>query len=269
MKIIVCIKQVPATQNVQIDPKTGSLMRWAATTKMNPFDLVALEAALQLKDRSSAEITVITMGPNAAKAVLTEALSMGADKGILISDKAFAGADVLATSHTLSYAIEALKIDYDLLLCGQQTTDGDTAQVGPSIAALLNIPHISYVRKLISNPNTFTVESIINDDRLIAEIKKPCLLTIDKDFAQARYPSYWKLIETINTPIQIITLADLKNPDTINHIGQAGSPTSVLKIYPPVHEVISKKLSGKSKDIVNELVDYLKDEHLIERNSHE
>jgi electron transfer flavoprotein beta subunit len=269
MKIIVCIKQVPATQNVQIDPKTGSMMRWAATTKMNPFDLVALEAALQLKDLTSSEITVITMGPNAAKAILSEALSMGADKGILISDKAFAGADVLATSHTLSYAIEALKMDYDLVLCGQQTTDGDTAQVGPSIAALLNLPHISYVRKLTNHPNTFEVESIINDDRIVAEIKKPCLLTIDKDFAQARYPSYWKMNETINNPIQVIGLADLQNPDTINHIGQAGSPTSVLKIYPPHHEVISKHLSGPSKVIVTDLITYLKEEHLIERISHE
>ncbi len=269
MKIIVFIKQVPATQDVKIDPKTGSLMRWAASTKMNPFDLIALETALQLKDTQAAHITVITMGPPQAKSVLIEALALGADEAVLISDKAFAGADVLATSHTLAYAVECLKTPFDLYLCGQQTTDGDTAQVGPSIAALLKLPHVSFVKQLNNERRTVTVQCTFNDDQILAQVKKPCLLTIDKDFAQARYPSYWRLKEMQALPIRTITLSDMKDPDTINHIGQAGSPTSVLHIFPPQHHVISKRLKGKTEDIVSELVNYLKEAHLIERISHE
>ena len=269
MNIIVFIKQVPSSQDVKIDPKTGSMMRWAASTKMNPFDLVSLEAALRLKDQEKAHITVISMGPQQAKAVLNEALAMGADEAVLISDRAFAGADVLATSHTLAYALESLNKPFDLILCGQQTTDGDTAQVGPSLAALLKLPHVSFVRSLNNQPTTITVESITNDDHIVAQIKKPCLLTIDKDYAQPRYPSYWRLLETKSADIRVITLADLKDPDTLNHIGQVGSPTSVRSIFPPIRDVKTKTLSGDPKTISEGLVAYLKEEHLIERISHE
>lgn len=269
MNIIVFIKQVPSTQDVKIDPKTGSMMRWAASTKMNPFDLVALEAALRLKDSTLAKVTVLTMGPDQAKSVLVEALAMGADEAYLISDRAFAGADVLATSHTLAYALESLQQPYDLILCGQQTTDGDTAQVGPSIAALLKLPHVSFVRSLTNQMTTVTVESINNDDHILAQVKKPCLLTIDKDFAQARYPSYWRLKENKDKLIKIITVSDLKDPDTRNHIGQMGSPTSVKQIFAPTHTVETKRISGNPNEIVHQLIDYLKEEHLIERISHE
>lgn len=269
MNIVVFIKQVPSTQDVKIDPKTGSMMRWAASTKMNPFDLVALEAALRLKDSEAAHITVITMGPDQAKAVLSEALAMGADEAILVSDRAFAGADVLATSHTLAYALESLHQSADLVLCGQQTTDGDTAQVGPSVAALLNLPHVSFVKALRDQGTTILVESVTNDDHILAQVKKPCLLTIDKDFAQPRYPSYWRLQQTKTQPIKVITLQDLKDPDTLNHIGQVGSPTSVRSIFPPVHDVKTRTFSGKAPLIANQLIEYLKEEHLIERISHE
>ena len=269
MNIVVCIKQVPATQDVKIDPKTGSLMRWAAATKMNPFDLVALEVALRIKDTQNVHITVITMGPPQAKAVLSEALAMGADEAVLISDRAFAGADVLATSHTLAYALKSLNTDFDLYLCGQQTTDGDTAQVGPSIAALLNLPHVSFVKNMTNELDTVTVTYVVNDDHIVAQIKKPCLLTIDKDFAQARYPSYWRLIETQEQLIKVVTVNDLKDPDTLNHIGQVGSPTSVLQIFPPQHNVTTKQLKGDVAGIVSDLMRYLKEEHLIERSNHE
>ncbi len=269
MNILVCIKQVPASQNVKIDPNTCSLMRWASSTKMNPFDLIALEAALQLKDKLEANITVITMGPSQAKAVLIEALAMGVDEAVLISDRAFAGADVLATSHTLAYAIQSLPKTFDLILCGQQTTDGDTAQVGPSIAALLHLPHISFVRDLVVRDNEFEVSTIINDDHIISSITKPCLLTIDKDFAQARYPSYWRLKEIEKTSLKIITLEDMNDPDAINHVGQIGSPTSVQRIFPPVHDGVTQQLSGRPAVIVDALMDYLKSEHLIHGGSHE
>jgi len=269
MNIVVFIKQVPSTQDVKIDPKTGSMMRWAASTKMNPFDLVALEAALRLKDSEQAHVTVLTMGPDQAKAVLSEALAMGADEAALISDRAFAGADVLATSHTLAYALQSLKLDFDLVLCGQQTTDGDTAQVGPSVAALLNIPHVSFVKTLSNQATTVTVESVNNDDHFVAQVKKPCLLTLDKDYAQPRYPSYWRLQQTRLAPIKVITVQDLKDPDTLNHIGQAGSPTSVRSIFPPVRDVKTQTIAGKPSDIAHQLVHYLQEEHLIERISHE
>lgn len=269
MNIIVFIKQVPSTQDVKIDPKTGSMMRWAASTKMNPFDLVALEAALRLKDTSSAKVSVLTMGPDQAKSVLIEALAMGADEAFLISDRAFAGADVLATSHTLAYALESLHQPYDLVLCGQQTTDGDTAQVGPSIAALLKLPHVSFVKAMTNQATTVTVDSVTNDDHIRAQVKKPSLLTIDKDYAQPRYPSYWRLKENKDKFIKIITVVDLTDPDTLNHIGQLGSPTSVKQIFAPIHNVKTQKISGKPSEIAHQLVNYLKEEHLIERISHE
>lgn len=269
MNIVVFIKQVPSTQDVKIDPKTGSMMRWAASTKMNPFDLIALEAALRLKDSEKAHITVLTMGPDQAKAVLVEALAMGADEAVLISDRAFAGADVLATSHTLAYALQSLNIELDLVLCGQQTTDGDTAQVGPSVAALLNLPHVSFVKALSNQATTILVESVTNDDHILAQVKKPCLLTIDKDFAQPRYPSYWRLQQTRLAPIKVITVKDMTDPDTLNHIGQIGSPTSVRSIFPPVHDVKTQTIAGKASEIASQLVHYLQEEHLIERISHE
>lgn len=269
MNIIVFIKQVPSTQDVKIDPKTGSMMRWAASTKMNPFDLVALEAALRLKDSTSAKVIVLSMGPDQAKSVLIEALAMGADEAYLISDRAFAGADVLATSHTLAYALESLQQPFDLVLCGQQTTDGDTAQVGPSIAALLKLPHVSFVRSMTNQATTVTVESVNNDDHILAQVKKPCLLTIDKDYAQARYPSYWRLKENKDKLIKVITVADLKDPDTRNHIGQMGSPTSVKQIFAPTHTVQTRQISGKPDEVADQLMEYLKEEHLIERITHE
>ena len=264
MKILVCIKQVPDTTKVAIDPKTGSLIRWGADAKMNPYDLFALEAAMRLKDQGLASVEVITMGPPNAIEVLKEALGLGADKGVLLSDRGFAGADVLATSSTLSLAIQHLKRDYDLILCGKQTTDGDTAQVGPAIAQKLGIPHIAWVEEI----KTILTDGMIVEANLTKCVQEckilfPCLLTIEKDYASPRYPSYVKMKQFDPTSIVTLSLSELGG-DSVKHlVGSLGSPTSVERIFPPESEVISMKLSGKTTEIADHLVAYLHHEHFI------
>jgi len=268
MKILVCIKQVPDTTKVEIDPKTGSLIRSGADAKMNPYDLFALEAALRLKDQGLASVEVITMGPPNATEVLKEALGLGADAGVLLSDRGFAGADVLATSSTLSLAIQTLDRHYDLILCGKQTTDGDTAQVGPAMAEHLGIPHIAWVED---------IKTILKDGMIVtANLTKcvqecailfPCLLTIEKDYASPRYPSYVKMKQFDPSSIITLSLNDLGG-DAVKHlVGSLGSPTSVERIFPPENEVISMHCSGKPSEIADQLVDYLNHEHFVMRGN--
>ncbi len=236
MKIVVCIKQVPDTQKVKIDEKTGVMIRDGIESKMNPFDLYALETALKIKEKLNAKITVITMGPPNAKAVIQEAFALGVDEGYLMTDRKFAGADVLATSYTLSEGIKAISDGYDLIICGKQTTDGDTAQVGPAIAEHLGIPHVSWVTKIIdvSNDDITFVEDML-DDIAQAKMAYPCLITVDKDISQPRLPSYRLKKQAIDKQIKIITLADLSDQDPDNY-GLSGSPTQVERIFEPSSE---------------------------------
>ncbi len=192
MNTIVCIKQVPGTSKVEVDEKTGVLKRDGIDTKMNPYDLYALETAFNIKEKKGGSISVISMGPPQAMEVIREAFSMGADNGVLISDRKFAGADVLATSYTISQGIRETG-DFDLIICGKQTTDGDTAQVGPEIAEYLGIPHVANVRKILEIENDYiTVEMDMPNTVEIVEVKYPCLLTVEKDIFEPRLPSYRK-----------------------------------------------------------------------------
>lgn len=269
MNILICIKQVPATQDVEIDPKTGTLIRGKAPSKMNPFDLVALEAGLRLKDKDGSTVTAITMGPPFAKEILYEAMSMGVDQTYLISDVAFAGADVLATAHTLYYAIRTLRSDFDLILCGQQTTDGDTAQVGPCLAQLLGIPHVSFVSAFENRYSTidFTVSS---DESIIqGHIQKPCLLTLQKSFALPRFPSYLTYMELVKKDIPLISLKDFRENDAREHVGSLGSPTQVSRIFTPQKSSLTIELDGSSPSIGKELCAYLVDKHIMEGNTYE
>ena len=196
MNTIVCIKQVPGTSKVEVDEKTGVLKRDGIDTKMNPYDLYALETAFNIKEKKGGSISVISMGPPQAMEVIREAFSMGADNGVLISDRKFAGADVLATSYTISQGIRKTG-DFDLIICGKQTTDGDTAQVGPEIAEYLGIPHVANVRKILEIENDYiTVEMDMPNTVEIVEVKYPCLLTVEKDIFEPRLPSYRKKIES-------------------------------------------------------------------------
>lgn len=232
MNILVCIKQVPGTNKVEVDPITGVLKRDGVDSKMNPYDLYALETALRLKETYGGTVKVISMGPPQAKQIIMEAYAMGADEGILLSDRKFGGADVLATSYTLSQGVIQAG-GFDLILCGKQTTDGDTAQVGPEMAEYLNIPSVSNVKRLIEITDTsITVEMDMANTVEISRVQFPCLLTVEKDICQPRLPSYVKKMETKNREIRVISFNDLKDQDERKY-GLNGSPTQVQRIFPP------------------------------------
>ena len=190
MKILVCIKQVPGTTMVEVDEETGVLKRDGVESKMNPFDLFAIEQALSLREMYGGNVDVISMGPGQAAAVLKEAVYMGADRGILISDRSFAGADVVATSYTLSQGVQKAG-QYDLIICGKQTTDGDTAQVGPEMAECLHMVHVANVEQVVAveKNNIIVLENQENYQREL-RLAMPCLLTIEKDANTPRLPSY-------------------------------------------------------------------------------
>ena len=259
MNILVCIKQVPESNKVEVDPKTGVLKRNGAASKMNPYDLYALETAMRLKEELGGEVSVITMGPPQAAQVIRAAYAMGADHGTLISDRRFGGADVLAPSYTLAQGIKKMG-DFDLILCGKQTTDGDTAQVGPEISEWLGIPSVSYVRKITeADGQNITVEMDMPDDIEITRIAYPCLLAVDKDIFQPRLPSYVRKTEKADTEITMLSLDDMDDRDE-THYGLNGSPTQVQKIFPPETNhhrelwneegsILSEKLFQKVKEL--------------------
>ena len=232
MNILVCIKQVPGTTKVDIDPETGALKRDGIASKMNPYDLYALETALKLKEEYGGEIAVITMGPPQAEAIIREAYMMGADSGYLLTDRRFAGSDVLATSYTLSQGIKKTG-QADVIICGKQTTDGDTAQVGAAIAEWLKIPHVTWVRKIEAvTENGMTVEKNMAESYETVKIQFPCLITVDKDIYMPRLPSYKRMKETKDKPITHLTLDDLSDKDAQKY-GLNGSPTQVERIFQP------------------------------------
>lgn len=232
MKILVCIKQVPESNKVEVDPVTGVIKRDGAASKMNPYDLYALETAFRIRDAIGGTVHVISMGPPQAQEVIREAFAMGADSGTLISDRAFGGADVLATSYAISQGIKAAG-PFDLILCGKQTTDGDTAQVGSEIGECLGIPSVANVVELRQvTPEAITVAMDLPDEVEIARVSTPCLLAVDKDIFMPRLPSYVRKCASKDRKIEILTLQDMedKNPE---HYGLNGSPTQVQRIFPP------------------------------------
>ena len=262
MKIIVCIKQVPGTNKVEVDEETGVLKRDGVESKMNPYDLYALETALKLKEKVGGSVTVVTMGPLQAEAIIREAYTMGADKGYVFSDRKFAGADVLATSYTLSQGINAVG-DYDIIICGKQTTDGDTAQVGPAIAEYLNIPHVTWVKRIeYIDEEKIIVEQDMADSIEVVELTYPCLITVEKGIMQPRLPSYKRKMDTEKRPVEIITFKDFTDQDETKN-GLSGSHTKVEKIFPP--EVNTKQviLEGEPEEIADKLLTTLKSEKFI------
>jgi len=232
LEILVCIKQVPGTSKIEVDPITGVLKRDGVDSKMNPYDLYAIETALRIKEQTGGTIKVISMGPPQAKDVIREAFMMGADEGALVSDRKFAGADVLATSYTISQGVRKLG-HFDLILCGKQTTDGDTAQVGPEMAEYLDMPHIANVLKIVElKEKSVIIEMDMQNTIEVAEVQFPCLLTVEKDIFQPRLPSYRKKVSTKDREIKMITLNDFEDKDEKKY-GLTGSPTQVERIFPP------------------------------------
>ena len=262
MDIIVCIKQVPGTNKVDIDPVTGTLKRDGVSSKMNPYDLFALECALELKEKTGGTVKTVSMGPPQAKAVLFESLWMGADGGMLLSDRAFGGADVLATSYCLSLGVSKIG-RYDLILAGKQTTDGDTAQVGPELAERLGIEHAANVLRIDEIDETsVTVTLDLDGVEQTQKMALPCLLTVEKDMNTPRLPSYLKKKKATEEQIEVCSLADFPNADK-NMLGLKGSPTQVERIFPPAVRQGQAKLVGTSDELSKELYTMLKDEKFI------
>lgn len=258
MNILVCIKQVPGTTKVEVDEKTGVLKRDGVDSKMNPYDLYAIETALRIKEKTGGSISVVTMGPPQAAEVVKEAYMMGADEGALVSDRKFAGADVLATSYTISQAVRKMG-NFDLILCGKQTTDGDTAQVGPEMAEYLGIPHIANVIKIVEvKEKSIAVEMDMPNTVELAEVKFPCLLTVDKDIYQPRLPSFKKKLETKDREIKMISLKDFEDKDEKKY-GLNGSPTQVERIFPPKVNNDREMWNGSPEELTDKLSKKLKE----------
>lgn len=257
MDILVCIKQVPGSNKVEVDPVTGVLKRNGADSKMNPYDLYALECGLQLKEAYGGKLDVITMGPPPATAVIKEAYSMGADSGCIISDRAFGGADVLATSHTLAQGIKKFG-KYDIIICGLQTTDGDTAQVGPEVSEQLGIPCVCNVIRIDRvEDNSIYVDMEMAQDIERVKIQFPCLITVQKDIVQPRLPSYLKKKETEKREVKMFTLKDMEDQNK-NNYGLNGSATQVQRIFPPVHDKTQVTWEGTGEELAEKIFSELK-----------
>lgn len=264
MNIIVCIKQVPGTSNVKVDPVTGVLIRDGIESKMNPYDLFALELGLTLKERYGGSLRVVTMGPPSAAEVLREAIWMGAEGGTLVSDRRLGGADVLATSYTLSQAITAMG-DYDLVITGKQTTDGDTAQVGPEVAEFLGIPHFAGVSEAsFTKEGRLRYKATLDNTVVTATVSMPCLICAEAEINTPRLPSYRRKMATADNAelINTISLDDFVDKDPQNY-GLKGSPTQVERIFPPEKNTDRKMFEDEPLNLADELFSVLKTEKYI------
>ncbi len=258
MNIIVCIKQVPETTEVRINPQTNTLIREGVKSVINPFDMYAIEEGIRLKERFGGKITVISMGPPQAEAALKEAISLGCDEGVLVCDRAFAGSDTWATSYTLSAAIRKLN-GFDLILCGKQASDGDTAQVGPGISAHLGIPQVTYVKKIEeAKEGGMRVERMMEEGFEIIETPLPALLTVVKEINEPRLPSLKGMMRAKQAKITVWTQKELSlDPQ---QIGLCGSPTQVVKIFTPPQREGGQVLTGEPQEVADKLAGLLKDE---------
>ncbi|ABW17735.1 electron transfer flavoprotein subunit beta/FixA family protein [Alkaliphilus oremlandii] len=260
MNIIVCLKQVPDTNEVRINQETGTLIRDGVPSIINPDDKNALEAALAIKDEKGAKVTVLSMGPPQAKDALKEALAMGADEAILVSDRAFGGSDTWATATILAAAIEKVG-NYDIILCGRQAIDGDTAQVGPEIAEFLGVPQITYAKEIKVGEDKLIVTRYTETGDYIIESKLPVLLTAIKELNVPRYPSVRGIFKAYGTDVDEIKVwgsNDLEVDPT--QIGLKGSPTNVYKSFVPTKSKtaeIIEGISGKEKAtiLISKLID--------------
>ena len=236
MNVVVCIKQVPDTTEVKINPETGTLIREGVTSIVNPFDEYAIEEALCLKEKFRGRVTVISMGPPQAVSALRQAVAMGADEAVLVSDREFAGSDTWATSYTLAAAIRKAG-PFDLILCGRQAIDGDTGQVGPGIAVQLGITALAYVSRILRlepdpAPGVIEVERTLDEGRETVRAPLPALLTVMKDINVPRLASISDVRRAVKAQIPTWTAADLPGIDA-EKLGVSGSPTRVVQISSP------------------------------------
>lgn len=261
MKIVACIKQVPEISEVMIDPKTHTLKREGVPSIVNPFDENAVEEGLRIKEKYSGELIVITMGPPQAEEALKKCLAMGADEAILISDKDFAGSDTLATAYTLSLVIKQLKAD--LIICGKQAIDGDTAQVGPELAEQLGIPQITYVKKveIFEDEKKIILHKETDDGYEIIQCKLPVLITVLKILNEPRYPSIRGILTAKKKEVRVMKAQDLKANSAM--LGADGSPTQVVNIFTPQPHQKGKLVKLEPKDASREIMNFLQQEKII------
>jgi len=261
MNIVVCLKQVPGTTKVQIDPQTNTLIRQGIKNIINPFDTYALEEGVRLKERYGGKVTVISMGPPQAEEVLREAISLGADAAILLSDGAFAGADTWATSYTLARAIDKLG-QYDLAICGRQTIDGDTGQVGPELAEMLGIPFVAYVSQIEeANNKCMRVKRMVEAGYEVIETPLPAVISVAKEINIPRLPSLRGLARAKSAVITVWTAQELGVDK--NMVGLSGSFTRVIKVFFPQRVRRGEILQGEPASQVDSLIDKLRDAKLI------
>jgi len=260
MDIIVCIKQVPDTTEVRIDPLTNTLVRDGVPSIINPFDENAIECGLQLVEKHGGQVTVLTMGPPQAEQALRDALGMGADEAILLSDRAFAGSDTLATSYTLARAVRKVG-DFDLVICGKQAFDGDTAQVGPGLAEHLGIPQVTYAIDLQIEGKKARVKRLLSDRFEVVETRLPCLITVVKQMNEPRHARLKNVMKARKKQIPIWTAADIEADES--RCGLNGSPTNVVRVFAPQRHTEGERLSGSADEMVNELVTKLRDRQIV------
>ena len=266
MKIIVCVKQVPDTSGkVAVNPD-GTLNRASMATITNPDDLNAVEAALQLKEQTGAEVIVISMGPPPAEGMLREIQARGVDRAVLVSGREFGGSDTYATSQILAAAINKLGVEKDdVILCGRQAIDGDTAQVGPQIAEKLGLPQVSYAAEITKEGDTLTVKRMLEDGYMTIQVKTPCLITCIKELNAPRYMSVGGVFDCYSMPYEVYDYETLKDDPLIDPstIGLKGSPTNIFKSFTPPQKGVGMMLEGADKATCDKLAGLLAAKHLI------
>lgn len=260
MDIIVCIKQVPETTEVKINPETNTLVREGVPAVVNPFDENAVEAALKLKEAHDGKVTAITMGPPQAAEALKTVLAMGVDEVILVSDRAFAGSDTWATSYTLAQTIKKLG-NYDLIICGKQAIDGDTAQVGPGIAEWLKLPQVTFAVKIEANGKTAKVERLLEEANEVVETPLPAVLTVVKQINEPRMPSLRGMMKAKKAEARTMNAADIEGD--AKNLGLNGSPTQVVKIFTPPPKGGGEILEGEPNEIVSKLIGKIQERKII------
>ncbi len=256
MKIVVCVKQVPDTAEVRINPETNTLIRDGVPSIINPYDLHAIEAGLQMREKTGGNVTAVTMGPPQAETSLRDAISMGVDDAVLLTDRAFAGSDTWATAYTLAKAVEHLGAD--IVICGKQAIDGDTAQVGPEMAEFLGIPHVAYVRKIETvGDKTLVVQRLMDDGFDVVESSLPVLLTVVRELNTPRMPSLKGKMAAKKAVIRKLTLSDLGADE--DSVGLKGSPTQVRNIFAPEARKDRKMMEGTIGEKVEALLHVLEE----------
>ena len=266
MKIIVCVKQVPDTSGkVAVNPD-GTLNRASMAAITNPDDLNAVEAALVLKEQTGAEVIVVSMGPPPAEGMLREVMARGVDRAVLVSAREFGGSDTYATSQILAAAIDKIGVDKeDIVMCGRQAIDGDTAQVGPQIAEKLGLPQVSYAAEITKEGDTITVKRMLEDGYMTIKVKTPCLITCIKELNTPRYMSVGGIYECYAKPYEIFDYNTLKDHPFIDKdtIGLSGSPTNILTSFTPPQKGAGMMLEGADKATCEQLAGILAKKHMI------